>query len=113
MLKTFQLNDKSNSLVAGLRVEQGALKFSNSNDNIFFDIFRNGELIGEKIKAKSLKIFKTEVNEVLKGNECGLILDGFKNLKEQDTIKCSRSEWINSELTLLDPSEAEAMAEEK
>lgn len=34
---------------------------------------RNGQVIGEKIEIANLKHFKNEVNEIKKGEECGII----------------------------------------
>ena len=50
-------------------------------------ITRDGEQIFEGALA-SLKRFKDDVKEVNAGYECGLVFDGFGDLKEDDTIEC-------------------------
>ena len=50
-------------------------------------ITRDGEQIFEGALA-SLKRFKDDVKEVNAGYECGLVFNGFGDLKEDDTIEC-------------------------
>ena len=52
---------------------------------------RNGEVIvseDEKIKSISLRKEKKDVDSVRRGEECGLGLDGFNDVKEDDIIEC-------------------------
>ena len=50
-------------------------------------ITREGEQIFEG-DLSSLKRFKDDVKEVAAGYECGLVLDGFNDLQEEDQIEC-------------------------
>ncbi|MCR4892520.1 MAG: translation initiation factor IF-2 [Lachnospiraceae bacterium] len=50
-------------------------------------ITRDGEQIFEG-KLASLKRFKDDVKEVREGYECGLVFDGFNDLKELDQVEC-------------------------
>ena len=49
-------------------------------------ITREGEQVFEGDLA-SLKRFKDDVKEVRAGYECGLVFDGFNDLKEEDQIE--------------------------
>ena len=72
---------KSGLNVAGCMVMDGAV---HSND--FAKIIRDGEVIYEGA-ISSLKRFKDDVKEVTKGNDCGIMIDGFNDYKEYDTIE--------------------------
>jgi translation initiation factor IF-2 len=37
---------------------------------------------------KTLKRFKDDVKEVKNGFECGVVLENYDNIKEQDIIEC-------------------------
>ena len=50
-------------------------------------ISRDGEMIFEGDLA-SLKRFKDDVKEVAAGYECGLVFDGFNDVREEDQIEC-------------------------
>ena len=47
---------------------------------------REGELVFEGELA-SLKRFKDDVKEVKAGYECGLVFDGFNDVKEEDKVE--------------------------
>ena len=49
-------------------------------------IYREGELIHEGALA-SLKRFKDDVKEVKSGFECGLVFEGYNDIKEEDQIE--------------------------
>ena len=49
-------------------------------------ITREGELVFEGELA-SLKRFKDDVKEVKAGYECGLVFDGFNDVKEEDQVE--------------------------
>jgi translation initiation factor IF-2 len=42
----------------------------------------------EGLTAKSLRRVKYEVSDVRLGDECGLNLEGFKDIEEGDVIEC-------------------------
>jgi len=67
--------------VAGCMVIDGVV---HSND--WAKIIRNSEVIYEG-KISSLKRFKDDVKEVSKGNDCGIMIDGFNDYKEYDVIE--------------------------
>ena len=67
--------------IAGSYVTDG--KFQR---NCKIRISREGEQIYEGSLA-SLKRFKDDVKEVAKGFECGLVFDGFNDVKEDDVIE--------------------------
>lgn len=50
-------------------------------------------------KIASLKRFKDDVREVLEGYDCGIVVDGFKELRESDIVEAFRIEKIASKLT--------------
>lgn len=45
-------------------------------------------------KLASLKRFKDDVREVNAGYECGITLDGYNDVKEQDVIEAFKVEEI-------------------
>ena len=49
-------------------------------------VIRDGVVIYDG-KLASLKRFKDDVKEVTKGNDCGIMIDGFNDYKEYDTIE--------------------------
>jgi translation initiation factor IF-2 len=50
-------------------------------------IKRNGDIVFEG-KITSIKRFKDSVQEVEEGEECGILIEGVQDAKEQDTIEC-------------------------
>ena len=91
-------SSKKSVSVAGLRVTDGSLfKLKSKADDggvslpCFYKVIRNGEVImseEEKVKAISLRKVKENVDSVRRGDECGLGLDGFNDIKEGDIIEC-------------------------
>ena len=67
--------------VAGCYVLDGKI---NRNCNV--RVLRQGVVIFES-KLSSLKRFKDDVKEVAKGYECGLSIENFNDLKEEDIIE--------------------------
>lgn len=45
-------------------------------------------------KLSSLKRFKDDVKEVLSGFECGIVLDGIKDVKEGDVVASFKLEEV-------------------
>ena len=97
----FDVTDSNNKSVsvAGLRVMDGTLfKLKSKADSdkslslpCFYRVLRSGEVIvseDEKLKAISLRKVKEDVDSVRRGDECGLGLDGFNDIKEDDVIEC-------------------------
>ena len=72
---------KSGLNVAGCMIIDGAVHKVD-----FARIIRDGEVIYEGA-ISSLKRFKDDVKEVTKGNDCGIMIDGFNDYKEYDVIE--------------------------
>ncbi len=49
-------------------------------------VFRDGKLMGQG-RISTLKRFKDDVREVATGYECGVSVDGYKDVQEGDTIE--------------------------
>lgn len=79
-------------VIAGSYVTDG--KFINS---AHVRIIRNGVVIHEG-KIDSLKRFKDDVKEVAHGYECGIGVENFNDIKEQDIIEAYKYEEIKREL---------------
>ena len=68
-------------VIAGSYVLDGVIQ-----RNCKVRISREGEQIFEG-SLQSLKRFKDDVKEVKTGFECGIVIDGFNNIKEGDIIE--------------------------
>ena len=68
--------------IAGSYVKNGVVR-----RNALARIYRNNEIVFEG-KLSSLKRFEEDVKEVATGYECGIVIDGFSDLKENDSIQC-------------------------
>lgn len=68
--------------VAGCVVEEGKIV-----RNAKVRILRDNVIIAET-KIISLKHFKEDVKEIQQGYECGIALENFQNIKENDVIEC-------------------------
>ncbi|MCX7715802.1 MAG: translation initiation factor IF-2, partial [Endomicrobia bacterium] len=68
--------------VAGCVVETGKIL-----RNAKVRLLRDNRIIVET-KIKSLKQFKEDVKEVQQGYECGICLENFQDIKENDVIEC-------------------------
>lgn len=69
-------------IVAGLGIQKGVI-----NKKHMYMIRRNGELVGEQVEIANLKHFKSEVQEMKKGEECGVIFFNFNDLQPGDVIE--------------------------
>jgi len=79
VLKLFKL---SVGKVLGCYVENGKVQLG-----LPVRVKRDGQIIGEG-KIVSLKRFKDSVNEVKEGEECGIMIEGVSDAKENDIIEC-------------------------
>ncbi|EGC34186.1 hypothetical protein DICPUDRAFT_98311 [Dictyostelium purpureum] len=77
--KVFHINNNKDT-VAGSVVESGILKKGSR-----IKIFRDGEVVYDD-RIELIKHFKETVKEVTKGQECGITLRDFNDLKENDKI---------------------------
>ena len=86
-LKTFQLNDKQKSMVAGLSVRDGTLR---AGPGFIFRVKRGDGFVlprsgGTRV---TLRRFKDTVEEVQSGSECGLSISRHRDFQEGDEIEC-------------------------
>jgi len=89
----FTLNNRAGDKIAGLRVKDGMLlkeKCPDTGLSCRYRVLRDGALICEEegLIADSLRKVKEDVQNVKKGEECGLGLSSFSDLKEGDEIEC-------------------------
>lgn len=75
-----QIFNISSGKIAGSVVIEGKIQ-----RNAFVKIMRNNEIIGQG-KISGLKRFKEDIREVEKGYECGIMIEGFKDFEEGDSI---------------------------
>jgi translation initiation factor IF-2 len=68
--------------VAGCIVEEGKIV-----RNAMVRVLRDNVIISET-KINSLKHFKEDVKEIQQGYECGIGLENFQDIKENDVIEC-------------------------
>ena len=68
--------------IAGCYVIEGKM-----HRNYQVRLLRDNVVIYEG-KLSSLRSFKDDVREVAEGYECGIGIDGFKDIKERDVIDC-------------------------
>lgn len=79
---TFEISvKKGKEKVAGCKIDTGKLQRKSK-----IRVIRDRETIWEG-GIRSLKHFKKEVDEVVKGQECGVALDGFEGFEAGDLIQ--------------------------
>ena len=69
-------------IIGGAYVTEGKIV---RNESI--RLVRDGVVIHEG-KVSSLKRFKDDAKEVAQGYECGIGIDGYNDIKEEDVIEC-------------------------
>lgn len=74
--------------IAGSYVTEGKI-----NRNSMVRVLRDGQVIHEG-RLASLKRFKDDVKEVVGGYECGILLEGFNDLKEGDVLEAYTYEEV-------------------
>ncbi|MBS0627625.1 MAG: translation initiation factor IF-2, partial [Verrucomicrobia bacterium] len=79
--------------IAGCQVTDGLIR-----RNCHAKLLRNKEVIW-KGPIASLKRVKEDVREISKGHECGIILQGFNDYKENDIIQAYEITYLQQELT--------------
>ncbi|WP_343698354.1 translation initiation factor IF-2 [Caulobacter sp.] len=79
--------------VAGCKVTEGVVR-----KGAKVRIIRNDIVVLELGTLQTLKRFKDEVNEVPVGQECGMMFQGFQDIKVGDTIECFTVEEIKRQL---------------
>jgi translation initiation factor IF-2 len=86
-----QVMSFSKALVAGCYVLEG--KLTNSAQ---LRIVRNGVVVHDGM-IESLRRFKDDVKEVASGYECGVTIEKFRDIKENDIIEAYTMEQIKPE----------------
>ena len=79
-------------VIAGCQVADGIIK-----RNHYAKVYREGHLVWEG-KIGSLKRVKEDVKEVIKGLECGILLERFSDVMEGDQIKAYEVTFLQQEL---------------
>jgi len=79
--------------VAGCRVTEGKLQ-----RGARVRLLRDNVVIHEGGKLNTLKRFKDDVNEVQTGQECGVGLENFQDIKPSDVIECYLLETVQRSL---------------
>jgi translation initiation factor IF-2 len=74
--------------IAGCMVTSGVIQRSGR-----IRVIRDGTVIWDG-GIDSLKHLKDDVREVREGFECGILLDGFNDMRESDTLECYQSKLI-------------------
>jgi translation initiation factor IF-2 len=79
--------------VAGVQVQEGKIikgkvKSESGPLPCRFRVLRNGGVLVNDLEATSLKHFKTDVEEVTKGKDCGISLASHNDFEEGDVIEC-------------------------
>jgi translation initiation factor IF-2 len=75
-------------VIAGCYVTSGVIR-----RNAQVRVIREGTIVYETTIA-SLKRFKDDVREVQEGFECGILLDGFNDVKEGDVLEAYETRQI-------------------
>ena len=90
-----QTFDLSSGFVAGSYIEEGKVVRGYEAR-----VLRGGQQIF-KGKISGLKRFKDDVKEVEKGYECGISIDGFRQIKPGDTLECIQKKTITRRISKL------------
>jgi len=95
----FDVNNKKDAeRVAGLKIVDGTIYLDKSNKEsgslvCEYRVRRDNEIVSPKnLHAKSLRKVKDEVKDARRGEECGLSLIDYVDLKEGDIIECFSTE---------------------
>jgi translation initiation factor IF-2 len=94
--------NKADVRIAGLRVQEGYLYKTKSKASsgekpleCYYRVLRNGTVVSpekKKITAASLRKVKEDVEDVRRGEECGLGLEGYSDIQAGDIIECYSTE---------------------
>jgi translation initiation factor IF-2 len=86
VLRTFNLPNRD--VVAGLQITDGKV-----NRNSMVRVLRSGVVIHDG-RISSLKREKDDVREVTAGYQCGLVVDGFRDIQAGDTMEFYHKEKV-------------------
>ena len=99
--QVFRLRGKTETVVAGSKVTDGALRSATSGSEFVYKLTRQGgAFVAEGLKVSSLKRGKEAATEVALGAECGISFDGHNDVLENDLIECYKVEWNPRKLVL-------------
>ncbi|MBM4403326.1 MAG: translation initiation factor IF-2, partial [Candidatus Cloacimonetes bacterium] len=84
---------KKVGVIAGCYIERGSIQ-----RQCKVRLYRNDVLLYEGNLA-SLKHFQNEVSEIKAGNECGMALDRWQDIKEDDILECYVIKQIDRKMT--------------
>ena len=80
-------------MVAGCYVTSGSIR-----RNAQIRVTRNGIVIENDRRLNQLKRFKEDAKEVASGNECGMLIDGYDDIKEGDVLECYLTQEVRRTL---------------
>ncbi|MDR0291791.1 MAG: translation initiation factor IF-2 [Elusimicrobium sp.] len=89
-----QVFNLSSGIIAGSFVDLG--KITRGGE---CKIFRGAETVF-KGKVSGLKRFKDDVKEVEKGYECGILIEGFRQIAQGDIVECFKKESITRRIKM-------------
>lgn len=81
-------------LVAGCYAVSGPIQRSH-----WIKVIRNGVVVRERCPIRSLRHFKDDVREVRSGQECGILLEGFEDVKVGDRLEAYELVQVAQTLT--------------
>ena len=80
-------------MIAGCYVTDGAIE-----RNSQIRVTRGGIVIEKDRRLESLKRFKDDVKEVRAGQECGMSIEGYSDIKSGDVLECYRTREVKRKL---------------
>lgn len=83
---------KKYGTIAGCYVEKGSI-LRNCNIRLYRD-----DVLVHQGKLSSLKHYQNDASEVKAGSDCGLTIDNFQDIKENDVIECYTMQQIEKKL---------------
>ncbi len=87
----YELSSKvGKKVIAGCRITDGILFLDKceGGQKVTYRVVRGGQILSDDLRAESLKKFKEDVTQIRRGEECGLGLDSFDDIREGDIIEC-------------------------
>ena len=86
-------------MVAGCYVTSGSIR-----RNAQIRVTRDDIVIEKDRRLNQLKRFKEDAKEVASGNECGMLIDGYDDIKEGDVLECYLTQEVRRTLDGLVPA---------
>jgi len=80
-------------MIAGCYVTDGAIE-----RNSQIRVTRGGIVVEKDRRLQSLKRFKDDVKEVRAGQECGMAIEGYNDIKPGDVLECYRTREVKRKL---------------